>query len=69
MVLLDQRESQDRRVDDTEQQGALRENIGNGELEMLEIFKAPGFKDFSLEQWLAATPGRNVMEHLFQADK
>lgn len=48
--------------------GHYVENIGNDEVEMLEIFKAPKFEDFSLEQWLAATPKRNVAEHLFQSN-
>ncbi|KAL9070532.1 MAG: hypothetical protein Q9161_004829 [Pseudevernia consocians] len=47
--------------------GHYVENIGDEELEFLEIFKAPKFEDFSLEQWLAATPKRNVAEHLFQS--
>ena len=46
--------------------GHYVENIGDEELEFLEIFKAPKFEDSSLEQWLAATPRRNVAEHLFQ---
>ena len=49
--------------------GHYVENIGDEELEFLEIFKAPKFEDFSLEQWLAATPTRNVAEHLFQDHK
>lgn len=32
------------------------ESMGNEELEILEIFKAPKFEGSSLEQWLAATP-------------
>jgi len=32
---------------------------------MLEIFRAPKFEDFSLEQWLGNTPKRMVAEHLF----
>jgi len=32
---------------------------------MLEIFRAPRFEDFSLEQWLGNTPERIVREHLF----
>lgn len=46
--------------------GHYVENIGDEDLEFLEIFKAPKFEDFSLEQWLATTPKRNVAEHLFQ---
>jgi oxalate decarboxylase family bicupin protein len=40
------------------------ENIGHGELEMLEMFRAPKFEDFSTEQWLAQVPGQEVAEHL-----
>lgn len=40
------------------------ENIGEGEVEMLEAFRAPRFEDFSTEQWLANTPGYIVAEHL-----
>ena len=36
------------------------------EIEMLRFFKASKFEDFSLEQLLAATPSRNVAEHLFK---
>jgi oxalate decarboxylase family bicupin protein len=39
------------------------------EVEMLEMFRAPRFEDFSLEQWLAGTPKRNVAEHILQEDK
>lgn len=46
--------------------GHYIENIGDEPVELLEIFKAPKFEDFSLEQWLAATPKRLVSEHLFQ---
>jgi oxalate decarboxylase family bicupin protein len=43
------------------------ENIGteeDGDVEMLEMFRAAKFEDFSTEQWLAQTPGQNVAEHL-----
>ena len=40
------------------------ENIGEGEVEMLEMFRASKFEDFSTEQWLANTPGNIVAEHL-----
>ena len=40
------------------------ENIGEGEVEMLEMFRAAEFEDFSTEQWLANTPGTIVAEHL-----
>jgi hypothetical protein len=36
------------------------------EVEFLEIFRAPNFADFNLEQWLANVPGRVVVEHLFK---
>ena len=45
--------------------GHYVENIDDEKVVMLEMFKAPRFEDFSLEQWLAATPKRNVAEHLF----
>jgi oxalate decarboxylase/phosphoglucose isomerase-like protein (cupin superfamily) len=32
------------------------ENIGDEPVEMLEMFRASKFEDFSLEQWLAQTP-------------
>ncbi|KAI1141227.1 hypothetical protein F5Y05DRAFT_371797 [Hypoxylon sp. FL0543] len=45
------------------------ENLSDTEeVEMLEIFRAPRFEYFSLEQWLASSPARNVAEHLFQAN-
>jgi oxalate decarboxylase family bicupin protein len=40
------------------------ENIGEGEVEMLEMFRASKFEDFSTEQWLANTPAQMVAEHL-----
>lgn len=40
------------------------ENIGEGPVEMLEMFRAPKFEDFSTEQWLAETPKTMVAEHL-----
>lgn len=40
------------------------ENIGEGEVEMLEMFRAAKFEDFSTEQWLANTPGYIVSDHL-----
>ncbi|KAE8454431.1 hypothetical protein EG329_000053 [Mollisiaceae sp. DMI_Dod_QoI] len=47
--------------------GHYVENVSDTEeVEMLEIFRAPKFEDFSLEQWLGNTPGRMVAEHLFQ---
>ncbi|OBT92346.1 hypothetical protein VE01_09380 [Pseudogymnoascus verrucosus] len=40
------------------------ENIGDEPVEMLEVFRASTFQDFSLEQWLAQTPQTMVVEHL-----
>lgn len=40
------------------------ENIGDEPVEMLEVFRASTFQDFSLEQWLAQTPRTMVVEHL-----
>lgn len=40
------------------------ENIGEGEVEMLEMFCASKFEDFSTEQWLAQVPEQEVAEHL-----
>jgi oxalate decarboxylase family bicupin protein len=46
------------------------ENIGEGEVEMLEVFRASRFQDFSTEQWLANTPGYIVSDHLnLEGDK
>ncbi|EPS96177.1 Bicupin oxalate decarboxylase/oxidase [Fomitopsis schrenkii] len=36
--------------------GHYIENIGDEPIEMLEIFKAPKFEEFSLNQWLAVSP-------------
>ncbi|KAI0947439.1 hypothetical protein AcV7_009869 [Taiwanofungus camphoratus] len=44
--------------------GHYVENIGDGPLEMLEIFRASRFEEFSLEQWLALTPPDLVQAHL-----
>ena len=40
------------------------ENIGDEPVEMLDMFRAPRFQDFSTEQWLAQTPRTLVAEHL-----
>jgi len=40
------------------------ENIGDEPIEMLELFRADKFEDFSLDQWLAQSPGIMVAEHL-----
>jgi oxalate decarboxylase family bicupin protein len=50
--------------------GHFIENLSDDEpLEVLEIFRAPKFEDFSLFQWLGETPRRMVKEHLFANDK
>ncbi|KAM0328741.1 hypothetical protein ACHAQA_005154 [Verticillium albo-atrum] len=49
--------------------GHFVENIGDEEIEMLEIFRADEFRDFSLFQWLGETPKKLVVDHLFQDDK
>lgn len=49
--------------------GHFVENIGDEPLEMLEIFRADEFRDFSLFQWLGETPQRMVMDHLFADNK
>ncbi|KAK4244638.1 RmlC-like cupin domain-containing protein [Corynascus novoguineensis] len=48
--------------------GHFVENIGDEEIEMLEIFRADRFRDFSLFQWLGETPRRMVADTLFQGD-
>jgi oxalate decarboxylase family bicupin protein len=40
------------------------ENIGDEPVEMLEMFRAAKFEDFSVDQWLAQTPATIVAEHL-----
>jgi oxalate decarboxylase family bicupin protein len=50
--------------------GHFIENLSDDEpLEVLEIFRAAKFEDFSLFQWLGETPRRMVKEHLFATDK
>lgn len=50
--------------------GHFIENLSDDEpVEVLEIFRAERFQDFSLFQWLGETPKRMVAEHLFAADK
>ncbi|KAL2175495.1 RmlC-like cupin domain-containing protein [Thermothelomyces heterothallicus CBS 202.75] len=49
--------------------GHFVENVGDEEVEMLEIFRASEFRDFSLFQWLGETPRRMVADTLFQGDK
>lgn len=48
--------------------GHFVENIGDEPVEMLEVFRADEFRDFSLFQWLGETPQRMVADHLFQGD-
>lgn len=50
--------------------GHFIENLSDDEpLEVLEIFRADKFEDFSLFQWLGETPRRMVKDHLFATDK
>ncbi|KAG1733923.1 uncharacterized protein EDB91DRAFT_628736 [Suillus paluster] len=35
-----------------------------GDMEMLEVFRAPKFEDFALEQGLKGYPGQTVLEYL-----
>lgn len=48
--------------------GHFVENIGDEPVEMLEVFRADQFRDFSLFQWLGETPRRLVVDHLFKDD-
>ena len=50
--------------------GHFIENLSDDEpLEVLELFRADRFRDFSLFQWLGKTPKRMVAEHLFMGDE
>ncbi len=49
--------------------GHFVENIGDEPIEMLEIFRADEFRDFSLFQWLGETPQRMVADTLFAGNK
>lgn len=50
--------------------GHFIENLSDDEpLEVLEIFRADKFQDFSLFQWMGETPQRMVKEHLFAEDE
>ena len=50
--------------------GHFIENLSDEEdVEVLEIFRADKFQDFSLFQWMGETPRRLVKEHLFATDK
>ncbi|KAG4421516.1 hypothetical protein IFR04_005355 [Cadophora malorum] len=48
--------------------GHFVENIGDEPIEMLEVFKADEFRDFSLFQWMGETPKKMVIDHLFAED-
>lgn len=49
--------------------GHFIENLSDDKpLEVLEIFHADKFQDFSLFQWLGETPRRMVTEHIFASD-
>jgi oxalate decarboxylase/phosphoglucose isomerase-like protein (cupin superfamily) len=46
--------------------GHFIENLSDDEdVEVLEIFRADKFQDFSLFQWLGVTPQNLVKDHLF----
>lgn len=48
--------------------GHFIENLSDTEeLEVLEIFRADKFQDFSLFQWLGETPQNLVKQHLFES--
>ena len=50
--------------------GHFIENLSDEEdVEVLEIFRADRFQDFSLFQWMGETPRRLVKEHLFATDE
>ena len=49
--------------------GHFIENLSDDEpLEMLEIFRADQFQDFSLFEWMGELPQRLVKDHVFQND-
>ncbi|ELQ33400.1 hypothetical protein MGG_10252 [Pyricularia oryzae 70-15] len=48
--------------------GHFVENIGDEPLEMLEVFRADEFRDFSLFQWLGESPKKMIVDHLFAED-
>jgi len=48
--------------------GHFVENIGDEPVEMLEVFRADEFRDFSLFQWMGETPKKMVVDHLFAND-
>ncbi len=50
--------------------GHFIENLSDDEpVEVLEIFRADKFQDFSLFQWLGETPKKMVADHIFANDK
>ncbi|KIX08812.1 uncharacterized protein Z518_03469 [Rhinocladiella mackenziei CBS 650.93] len=50
--------------------GHFIENLSDDEpVEVLEIFRADKFQDFSLFQWLGETPRKMVADHIFANDK
>jgi len=49
--------------------GHFVENIGDESIEMLEVFRAEDFRDFSLFQWMGETLKKMVLDHLFANDK
>ena len=50
--------------------GHFIENLSDDEpLEVLELFRADTFQDFSLFQWMGETPKRLVADHLFANNK
>jgi len=50
--------------------GHFIENLSDDEpLEILEIFRADQFHDFSLFQWMGETPRKQVTDHLFANDE
>jgi len=48
--------------------GHFVENIGEEPIEMLEVFRADEFRDFSLFQWMGESPKKMVVDHLFAND-
>ena len=44
--------------------GHYIENTGNDDLIFLEMFKAPRYMDFSLNEWIARMPDKMAMAHL-----
>jgi len=50
--------------------GHFIENLSDDEpIEVLEIFRAEKFQDFSLFQWMGETPKKMVVDHLFATDR